>query len=81
MPCARGVRSCPAQEVVDETSCGCGLKFRCVIVSERFDGVALVERHRMVNDLLKEEMETIHALSMKTWTPQQYETKKEKGQA
>lgn len=65
--------------MIDESS-GCGAKFSCIIVSDLFDGVALLERHRMVNELLKEEMETIHALSMKTWTLKQYETKKEKGQ-
>jgi stress-induced morphogen len=29
-----------------------------------------------VNSLLSEEMPAIHALSMKTWTPAQYEAKK-----
>jgi stress-induced morphogen len=47
---------------------GCeGGKFSCIIVSPKFDGVALLERHRMINEILKEEMKTIHALSMKTW--------------
>jgi len=30
----------------------------------------------MVNDALKDVMEEIHALSMKTWTPEQYAKKK-----
>jgi stress-induced morphogen len=30
----------------------------------------------MVNDALKEELKSIHALSLKTWTPEQWEKKK-----
>jgi stress-induced morphogen len=33
------------------------------------------DRHRLVNDALKVEMETIHALQMKTWTPEQWASK------
>ena len=36
----------------------------------------LLERHRLVNDTLAELMPQIHAFSMKTWTPEQYEKKK-----
>ena len=52
---------------------GCGAKFECVIVSEKFEGVQLLERHRMVNNLLP--MDEIHALQMKTWTPAQHAKK------
>lgn len=31
----------------------------------------------MVNDLLADELKEIHALSMKTWTPSQWEKKKD----
>merc|ERR1712000_143795 len=64
-------------KVIDETGGGCeGGKFSCIIVSSKFDGVALLERHRMINEILSEEMKTIHALSLKTWTPKQWEKKK-----
>jgi len=46
------------------------------VVSDKFEGVPLLKRHRMVNDVLVEEMKLIHALTMKTWTPAQYESKK-----
>mmetsp|Transcript_5037 Transcript_5037/g.7521 ORF Transcript_5037/g.7521 Transcript_5037/m.7521 type:complete len:104 (-) Transcript_5037:229-540(-) len=60
---------------VDESD-GCGAKFSIVVVSNSFEGVPLLERHRMVNDALKEEMKSIHALSMKTWTEKQFDGKK-----
>ena len=34
------------------------------------------DAERTVNDALKAEMDSIHALQMKTWTPAQYEKKK-----
>lgn len=52
-------------------------KFVAIVVSEKFDGVALLERHRMVNDALKALMPRIHAFQMKTWTPAQFEKKRE----
>ncbi|KAH8519630.1 hypothetical protein H0E87_001156 [Populus deltoides] len=51
-------------EVVD-TSGGCGASFAIEIVSEQFEGKRLLERHRLVNAALVEEMKEIHALSIK----------------
>ncbi|XP_009112150.1 protein BOLA2 [Brassica rapa] len=59
-------------EVID-TSGGCGASFAVEIVSEEFEGKRLLERHRMVNAALEEEMKEIHALSIKkAQTPQQW---------
>jgi stress-induced morphogen len=58
------------------SSCDGGYKLDLIVVSQKFDGVALLKRHRMVNEVLAEEMTRIHALTMKTWTPAQYESKK-----
>ncbi|KAL4356728.1 hypothetical protein AHAS_Ahas09G0115700 [Arachis hypogaea] len=59
-------------EVVD-TSGGCGASFVVEIVSEEFEGKRLLERHRMVNAALEEEMKEIHALSVKkAVTPEQW---------
>ena len=66
----------PSIVEISDTSDGCGSKFDAVIVAEAFEGVPLLERQRMVNAVIAEEMETIHAFTMKTWTPQQYEKKK-----
>ncbi|KAJ6754699.1 BOLA-LIKE PROTEIN-RELATED [Salix purpurea] len=51
-------------EVID-TSGGCGASFAIEIVSEQFEGKRLLERHRLVNAALEEEMKEIHALSIK----------------
>jgi stress-induced morphogen len=43
------------------------------IISEQFEGKRLLERHRIVNAALEEEMKEIHALSItKAQTPQQW---------
>lgn len=43
----------------------CGASFAIEIVSEQFEGKRLLERHRLVNAALEEEMKEIHALSIK----------------
>eukprot|EP00953_Heterococcus_sp_UTEX-ZZ885_P015643 8806-Heterococcus_DN1.PRE.2 len=49
--------------------------FKVVCVSDAFEGKSLIARHRMVNDLLKEELEgTLHALSIQPKTPSQWES-------
>ena len=48
--------------------------FKVVVVSKEFDGKTLVQRHRMVNHSLGEELKTsIHALSILAKTPEQWE--------
>ncbi|XP_054723059.1 bolA-like protein 2 [Uloborus diversus] len=63
---------------VEDLSDGCGAKFNAIIVSPKFDGVALLQRHRMVNEILKEEMNSIHAFTQKTLTPEQWEKQNKK---
>lgn len=58
-------------EVLDESD-GCGGKFSAVIVSSQFQGKPLLQRHRLVNAALAEELKTIHAFSQKTYTPEQW---------
>ncbi|MBU2581359.1 MAG: BolA family transcriptional regulator [Alphaproteobacteria bacterium] len=44
--------------------------FRMLIVSPRFAGKPRVERHRMVNETLAEELAgRIHALALRTYAP------------
>ncbi len=48
--------------------------FKLVIVSEAFDGQSLVARHRTINKLLANQLQGgVHALSMHTYTPMQWE--------
>ncbi|XP_050204671.1 protein BOLA2 [Mercurialis annua] len=64
----------PSHLEVTDTSGGCGASFAIEIVSEQFEGKRLLERHRLVNGALEEEMKQIHALSIKkAVTPQQWE--------
>ncbi len=68
-------------EIVDESHLhvghegarGGGGHLRAVIVSDRFAGQSAVERQRMVYGVLADEMKAeIHALSMRTLTPDEW---------
>lgn len=57
---------------VEDTSCGCGTSFNCRIVSPDFEGLPLIQRHRKIMDLFKEELKSqIHAFNLTTLTPTQ----------
>ncbi len=46
--------------------------FRLLIVSSRFEGLSRVARQRAVNAILRDELrERVHALAMKTMTPEE----------
>ncbi len=48
------------------------------VVSPAFEGVPLVQQHELVYDALGEHMTTdIHALELKTYTPEEYEEQSE----
>ena len=52
---------------------GDGQHFQALIVSPAFAGKRMVQRHQLVYAALGERMrEEIHALSMKTLTPEEY---------
>jgi len=47
--------------------------FRVLVVSPRFDGLSLIQRHRLVNDALREELSScVHALAIQAKTPAQW---------
>lgn len=53
---------------------GDGTHFEAIVVSATFAGKSRVQRHQMVFQTLGERMrEEIHALSMKTYTPQEWQ--------
>ena len=63
----QGLEDCQASVVGD------GRHFEAVIVCEAFTGKSMVEQHQMVYRALGNNMdEAIHALSMRTLTPEQY---------
>ncbi|XP_026321756.1 bolA-like protein DDB_G0274169 [Hyposmocoma kahamanoa] len=48
--------------------------FKVVVVSDKFEGLPLIKRHRLVNDILKKELQAgVHALSIVAKTPQQWD--------
>ena len=50
-----------------------GTHFEAVIVSPSFDGKSMVQQHQLVYGVLGDRMRAeIHALSMKTYTPQKW---------
>jgi len=50
--------------------------FKVTVVSAEFDGKMLVARHRMLNVLLKDELAgSVHALSLHTMTPAEWQEK------
>ena len=52
---------------------GDGHHFDAIIVSAAFEGKRMLECHRLVYDALGDRMRSeIHALSMKTYTPDNY---------
>lgn len=48
--------------------------YQAVIVSPSFSGKLMLEQHRMVYALVQKEMDSgeVHALTLKTFTPDQY---------
>lgn len=55
---------------------GDGQHFEALIVCSQFEGKRLIQRHQMVYAVLGDRMRAeIHALSMKTLTPQEHAAK------
>ena len=53
---------------------GDGAHFEAVVVSDEFIGKSRVQRHQRIYQTLGDRMrEEIHALSMKTYTPQEWQ--------
>mmetsp|Transcript_13833 Transcript_13833/g.17053 ORF Transcript_13833/g.17053 Transcript_13833/m.17053 type:complete len:136 (-) Transcript_13833:503-910(-) len=65
-------------EIINESSQhnvpkGSESHFKIIIVSEKFKDIKTINQHRLVNEILKNELENnIHALSIKTRTPDKW---------
>ncbi|XP_018573860.1 bolA-like protein DDB_G0274169 [Anoplophora glabripennis] len=52
---------------------GAETHFKVHVVSDKFDSLPLIKRHRMINDVLKNELQNgVHALSIVAETPNQW---------
>ncbi|XP_006902805.1 PREDICTED: bolA-like protein 2-like [Elephantulus edwardii] len=65
-------------EVEDTTLNLCASSFRVLVVSSKFEGKPLLQRHRLVNSCLAEELPHIHAFEQKTLTPEQWNRERQK---
>ncbi len=62
-------------EVFD--SRGTGDHFSIVVISDKFDGVSLIDRHRIIYSIFEDKIVTeIHALQIQTYTLQEWKRKK-----
>ena len=52
--------------VVQDTDGGCGQSFMVKIKTPEFKGKSLIEQHRIINEILKDEVNQIHSLVLKT---------------
>jgi acid stress-induced BolA-like protein IbaG/YrbA len=68
-------KSLPISLVETQDLTGGGDHWQLIVVSPAFEGKGLLEQHRLVNEALKEPMndQRIHALSLKTFSPAQWE--------
>lgn len=51
---------------VRDVSGGCGSMFAITVESSKFKGIPMVKQHRLVNEVLKEEIAKWHGLQLKT---------------
>ena len=66
----------PDAQVQVQDLTGGGDHYQVVVVSSQFEGKAKVQQHQLVYGSLREAMssEAIHALALKTYTPQAWQT-------
>jgi stress-induced morphogen len=70
------VPNCDFVKVIDQSD-GCGSKFEITVVSSEFMGKAIIAQHRMVNKAIEEERKHIHAITVKTKTPESWKSENE----
>jgi len=66
-------------EVIDESHNHSGTAteshFKLVVASNYFTGLQLINRHRFIHKLFKDELNNIHALALHTYTPDEWKEK------
>ncbi len=56
-----------------------GEHFEAIVISPTFEGQMLVRQHQVVMNALKEKFATtVHALALKTFTPEKWDLEKDK---
>lgn len=66
----------PGGEIVVQDLVGDGDHLQAIVISDLFQGKTLLEQHQMVYAPLREKLkEQLHALALKTYTPEQWKKK------
>lgn len=55
--------------IVNDISGGCGQSFHITVESPDFKGKSTIQQHRMLNEILKEQITDVHAIQYKTSFP------------
>lgn len=55
---------------VADISGGCGSMFQIQVTSAEFEGLSTIQQHRLVNEILKDEVKQMHGLTLRTFKPQ-----------
>ncbi|GAA5983608.1 hypothetical protein JCM11641_007298 [Rhodosporidiobolus odoratus] len=58
-----------AKVEVQDVSGGCGSFYAISIAHESFKGLSMIKQHRIVNELLADEIKGMHGLQLKTKAP------------
>jgi acid stress-induced BolA-like protein IbaG/YrbA len=68
------IRSAVSATHVEVMDLGGGDHIRAIVVSERFEGLSLIQQHKLVLDLFRTEIDSneVHALTVKTFTPKKF---------
>ena len=72
---------CKSLDIIDESHThhvplGGETHFKVIIAAEEFKPLSRIERHRLINSLLRDEFEKgLHALSLYLYTPEEWERK------
>lgn len=70
------IKNCEYVKVVD-LSDECGSKFDIIVVSSEFMGKAIIAQHRLVNKAIEDERKSIHAITIRTKTPESWQQENE----
>ncbi len=65
----------PGSRVQVEDMVGDGNHFQAIVIAEQFAGLTMIKQHQLVYSALQSHLDsgTLHALSLKTYTPEQWQ--------
>uniref|UniRef100_A0AC34PWJ4 Uncharacterized protein n=1 Tax=Panagrolaimus sp. JU765 TaxID=591449 RepID=A0AC34PWJ4_9BILA len=57
---------------VKDQSDGCGAKFEIIAASDKFQGMPIIKRHRLIHQICDDEFKLVHAMTMHTYSMEEY---------